>query len=325
MGLITELIFKLNNKLDKSIHYNEKEDTNIQLQQLEKLLTTVVEEDKEKVEKELNKLKIGVCGEEKVTYELNNLYDIPALFLSNIRIELEDKVAQIDFIIITRSCLIIIEAKRLIGNITIDNEGNFSRTHTYNGYTKKEGFYSPISQNNKHIDILKQKLIQDRIINKHFPIYSLVVISNPKSIVDKKFAPKSIKDLIVKYDNLNVKIHSIVKDNLDFKLTDNKMHSIAKYLKENNKQIEYDYIKKLDLHIKDRSEEEIYEDLKHLRYEIAKQLKMLSKQGFIFTNDTLKSISQIKPKTLEDLSKVEGMTKNKIDKYGEEILSIVKK
>mgnify|MGYP003304579157 CR=1 FL=1 len=63
--------------------------------------------------------------------------------------------------------------------------------------------YSPIAQNDRHIEILKRMLVENKVIGKDFPIHSLVVIANDKCIVDKKFAPKAIKEL--KKSNVDIK------------------------------------------------------------------------------------------------------------------------
>jgi len=70
-------------------------------------------------------------------------------------------------------------------------------------------------------------------------------------------------------------------------------------------------------------DEALLSELKKYRYNIAKELNMLNKQGFILTNATLEQIASSKPKSLEELSKIEGMTESKITKYGKDILDII--
>ncbi len=70
--------------------------------------------------------------------------------------EFEGLTAQIDYLIITRKRIFVVECKNLFGNIEINNSGDFIRTMEFNRKYKKEGIYSPITQNKRHLDLLKQ-------------------------------------------------------------------------------------------------------------------------------------------------------------------------
>lgn len=61
--------------------------------------------------------------------------------------------------------------------------------------------YSPVSQNQRHVRILENLLRQEKVIRKT-PVLSLVVMANPKSLIDYQSAKKEIKQQIVKYDQL---------------------------------------------------------------------------------------------------------------------------
>ncbi len=57
---------------------------------------------------------------------------------------------------ITPKVNFIIECKNLYGNIEITKNGDFIRTTKFNGHYNKEGIYSPIEQNQKHVKLLKK-------------------------------------------------------------------------------------------------------------------------------------------------------------------------
>lgn len=61
--------------------------------------------------------------------------------------------------------------------------------------------YSPITQNQRHVRIIQDMLIKEKAI-KYTPVISLVVMANPRNIINYKYAPKEIKQQIVKYDQL---------------------------------------------------------------------------------------------------------------------------
>ena len=57
-------------------------------------------------------------------------------------------MAQLNFVVISNKFICILETKRLSGNISIDQDGNFVRTmKNKNGRDYKEGIYSPVTQN----------------------------------------------------------------------------------------------------------------------------------------------------------------------------------
>lgn len=66
--------------------------------------------------------------------------------LHDLYLEDHDLSAQIDFLIITRKRIFILECKNMIGNIEINNLGDFIRTMKFNGKYIKESIYSPITQ-----------------------------------------------------------------------------------------------------------------------------------------------------------------------------------
>ena len=152
-------------------------------------------------------LKYGQIGENNVYYELKNSF-IPMICLHDIRLKYRGKVAQIDFLIITSKYIYVIECKNLAGDITITDEGEFIRSfkNSYGKVISKEGMYSPIVQNERHINIIKE------ILNNEFKykyklkrIESLVVVSNPKTIIKHYYYLTAITWKIMPFEN-NVKV-----------------------------------------------------------------------------------------------------------------------
>ncbi len=82
----------------------------------------------------------------------------------------KDFSAQIDYIVITRKTVYVIECKNLVGNIEIDNTGAFIRSYEVAGKWIKEGIYSPITQNRRHLQVLKavrknaKKEVKDQVL-----------------------------------------------------------------------------------------------------------------------------------------------------------------
>jgi len=203
---------------------------------------------KEMVERDIAYLKHGIEGEKNVAFELKNAF-LPILCLHDIRLEFEGYVAQFDFIVISSKFICILETKKLNGDIEITRDGDFIRTiKGYNGrFIKKEGMYSPISQNERHINILREVLTKEKLIAA-LPVISLVVMANPKTILNKDKCSKAIQTSIFKYDQIItfLKRHqedkTISKGNLELN-----MYKISDYLLENNKPLKMDYLAKYGL------------------------------------------------------------------------------
>lgn len=121
------------------------------LAKLEELLPRATGKVKENIQKEIILTKAGIDGEKKVLYELKNS-NMDLVVLQDICIRAKDgREAQIDFVIVTSKLMILLECKNLVGNIEIDSKGNFIRTIQYGKRYWKEGIYSPITQNERHM------------------------------------------------------------------------------------------------------------------------------------------------------------------------------
>ena len=70
----------------------------------------------------------GLEGENEILYQLNKA-NIGMFVLHDVNIEYEDLKAQIDFIIVTPWCCFFVECKNLLGNITVNEKGDFIREY----------------------------------------------------------------------------------------------------------------------------------------------------------------------------------------------------
>lgn len=357
--MLKEIIFGISS-IKGPTWLKEFNENNKQLEDLKILSEKVYSEKKKLIDRDIMYLTYGMEGEKNVSYEIKNSY-IPMLALHDIRIEDGESVAQMDYILITKSFILVLETKALSGDITVNESGEFIRyfKNKAGKVYRKEGIYSPVAQNERHVRILTEYLKKNKIIKK-YPIYSCVVIANSKSVINKYKAPKEIQSQIIKYDQLT----SFIKEKLnyhkikqDFKFLDKVEYSIGKFLLENNKPIEFDYYKKYSLSEEDfikkdsevcseekvnnddvllngedktyevkilnsKNKEELRRKLKQLRINFAIKEKL--PPYCIFNDETLNDILDKIPKNKEELMKVKGLAKVKVNKYGEEILGVLK-
>lgn len=298
---------------------------------------------KQEIEKQIAYAQYGLIGEANIAFELKNS-NMDMYILHDIYLECDDLSAQIDYIIVTRKCVYVVECKNLIGNIEVNNRGEFTRTYELLGRKMKEGIYSPITQNQRHLNVIKAlgmksktNIIAKKIFEKAFDenYKSLVVLANPKTVLNVKYAIKDIKEKIVRADQLISKIKEIdAKVEVDF--SQNVMLDIANSFLEKTKENGSDYAKKYEeLLLKmqegdaygeevatDANREEIIKRLKAYRLEQSRKEKI--KPYYIFNDAQMEDIIEKNPQTKEELLQVFGFENVKVGKYGEEIVRLLR-
>ena len=184
-----------------------------QLTALESLQGKLPRKAARQLEDDIRALRAGIAGEERVLFELRNSH-IPMVVLQDLWLEHQGLTAQIDFLVLTQQRFFVIECKNLYGNIEVNERGDFVRTF---GGRKREGFYSPVTQNQRHIELIHDMKRDSRgtlvnlLVDRDFSdLYqSLVVLANPKTVIDDHLAPRDVRDKIVRVDQLITKIKSL--------------------------------------------------------------------------------------------------------------------
>jgi len=220
---------------------------------LSSLVDKVDGELKQKVERELKLATYGLTGEKNIAFELKNS-DIDMYILHDLYLEYNGLQAQIDYMIFTKKRVYIIECKNLIGDIEIDNAGNFIRTYEISGRKVKEGLYSPITQNERHRLVIKglraqEKNVLSRVFfEKNFDnVYvSLIVLANPKTYLNAKYAKKEIKNRVVRADQLIARIKEMDSEIKDITYSIDEMSKLAHYFLEKSIPNKSDYAKKYE-------------------------------------------------------------------------------
>lgn len=336
--MITELINKLINHFTETIFFKRGSELEEQIKALKTLLEKYP--DNEILQNELRLCEIGLQGEKEIEFELSNA-NIGMYVLHDVNMEYQDLKAQIDYIIITPAYTYFVECKKLIGNITIDSNGNFNREY-YKGKKKvKEGMYSPLSQAQRHIEIFKKiwmsrnnNLFDKLFRRNHLDTWNkpLVVMANSKNVLNMKYAPKDYKYKVIKSDTLVEYLQKDLKRcDKDCLLNKDQMFSIANSIMENyNKVINENYIAKYEKLISDEQripinnlnlDDAIKEKL--IAFRKAKSKEKNIPAYYIFTNDELEKLLELMPKTKEELAKANVLTDVKVKLHGDEIIKIL--
>lgn len=329
---------ELFNKFNETIFYKKDSELEYQLKALRKLNSEYPSNDK--IAQRLKICELGFKGEQEIEYELKNA-NIGMYVLHDINLRYKDLTAQIDYVIITKACTYFIECKNLIGNITVNERGEFIREYQFKYKKIKEAIYSPIRQAERHIEIFKKiwnerntSLINKYQSNKIDNFYKpLVVLSNSKSILDLSKAPKEMKDKIIKSDLLvNYLKNDINNTDKDYYWSKKIMHEQAYSLCSNyHQEIDRDYEQELREWAKNNISLEKIERIaynENLKKNLLEYRKITAnKKGiplyYIFTNAELNKIIEYKPKDLITLKKLNILTDVKVRVHGKEIINII--
>ena len=335
--------------LKKPDFYKADSDAKKQLERLQQLYATAPDRVKPQIERDMKLLAYGIAGEESVAFELNNSY-LPIIVLHDLRLEHEGLSAQIDYLIITTKFCLVVECKNLFGNLEVNSRGEFIRELDFNGKRKKEGIYSPITQNARHMEMIKgiglanKKNLLNRVaFEKIFDDFyrSVIVLANPKTVINLKNAPKKVKDQILRSDQLIEYIKRLIRASKELSMSEKDMYEMAEFFAGLHKENPVDYAEKYFVvggveqgeaivYSKENGEVEVaieetplYQALKQYRYETSKAEGV--KAYYIFNNAQLEALVAAIPRSLEELRKISGFGEVKCEKYGEAILGIVDK
>ncbi|MDE7121069.1 MAG: HRDC domain-containing protein [Oscillospiraceae bacterium] len=352
--LTSPVVLKTGNSSQREINRLEQELSGMSFRQLK---------EKQEIEVKIRNFKYGLDGEKTVLFQLKNSY-MPMYILHDLHLQFEDCKAQIDFLVVTRKLVLVLECKRLYGNIYINANGNFIRILNADN-SQIEGMESPYTQNERHLKLIyamcraEQKNILQRMgFDRSFKkIYqSVIVLANPKTIINMEKAPETIRSIVKRSDELVAYIETLHKNSRVPEMSDEEMKEIAEFfLKRDTEksqpvrksQPEQPNVKKQREHsapapVKktnpqkapakpEKSEKlsatsvedsKVYGALRSYRYNQAQKENI--KPYMICNNEQLVNLIQKNPRTLKELRTIPGFDSDeKCKKYGTEILRIL--
>lgn len=341
------------------VFLKETSDTAEFIRKMQELREKAAGDTKKAVEKQISLAKYGEIGENNVAFELKSS-GMDMYILHDIYLETEALSAQIDYLVVTRKHIYVIECKNLIGNIEIDNTGNFIRTYELFGRKIKEGIYSPITQNKRHLQVLKEirkeskgnflsKMLFESGFDDNYK--SLVVLANPKTYLNAKYAKKEVKEQVIRADQLIEYIKKTDEFSKNVTMSENDMLAIANFFLEKNKSERSDYARKYEEMLAEvnQSENETVTEIKEETVEVGEKELSRKEDGvddvksrlkawrleksrsegykpyYIFNDAQMEDLIEKNPKTKEELLNVSGFGAVKVEKYGEDILKILVK
>jgi len=332
VGLIDSAIDAF--RFKDTVFYKENSDLQSKYDALKKLNEEYP--NNEELLSELFIVKKGLDGENEIAYQLKKAH-IGMYVLRDIKVKHEDLTAQIDYVIITPVYTYYVECKNLVGNITVTDKGDFIREFTINGRKIKKGMYSPLRQVEAQREVIRKiwesnsSAIKKFFASKNFDYYRrvLVVAANQDTILNTNRAPKEMKYKILRADALVRQIEYDLdhRGNDEYLESKKGMEEMAQSYVDLSSKEEinyYDYYK--EKYCNDVSAP-INDDLKDRLIELRKNRsnEMNIPAYYVFTNEELDKLVELRPKTIEELKNANILTTIKIKTHGEEIIKVINK
>lgn len=282
---------------------------------------------------ELFIVKKGLEGENEIAYQLKKS-NIGMYVLRDIKVKYEELSAQIDYVVLTPLCTYFIECKNLVGNIVVNEKGDFIRELYINGKTIKKGMYSPLRQVEAQREVIRKiwesrastlnKIFNSKDFNKYRKV--LVVASNKETILDTTNAPSDMKYKILRADSLirQIEYDFSHRDKDEALMSKKTLEDAAKsYIEVSYKEkIDYyDFYKRKYCNTIKIVNDNLKERLIEFRKNRAKEMNIPA--YYVFTNDELDKLVELKPKTSDKLKNLIILTPVKIKTHGEKIIEII--
>lgn len=302
------------------------------------IANTVDEKQNKSLNEKVKLLELGLKGEKSVLFELQNSF-LPIHILHDVRIAHKSLKAQMDFVVLTRKFILVIEVKNYYGNILINEKDEFIRqVYKGNRLAFQEGFYSPVRQVERQVEVF-ESYMRDMGAVTRTPIKSVVVFSNNRTVINTKKASQHVKEKILRVDGLVGYIKQELKKSSPVHFMDNRMKAMSDYIKASHFKLADDEtdlveMKLLEETISTQNEiseptvsiqtntTDLEETLKRFRMKVATEQNV--KAFHIFTNKTLEELILKQPCTLNDLKNIHGIGEMKVQAFGEELIEIIK-
>ena len=263
----------------------------------------------EDIQSELYIVEKGLKGEDEIAYQLKKA-NIGMYVLKDIKVKYEDLTAQIDYVIVTPVYTYYVECKNLVGNITVNEKGDFIREYVIKGKKIKKGIYSPLRQVEAQREVLRKiwdsntSTFKKILASNNFNYFRrvLVVAANQDTILNTSKAPKDIKYKVLRADALVRQIKYELNNRSSNDLWDSKkaMEAYANsYLSLNNDtNIDYYEYYKNKYCSNNINREELRNRLLDFRKKRASELNVPS--YYIFNEEELDLLLEKMPKSIEE-------------------------
>lgn len=215
--------------MDRSDHILIKKERNIPLTILKyeallrRLPTSHVQ--RALIKEQLSKCWKGYVGEQSIDYFLSDLPKNQYFIFHDLRLPAgENKYAQFDTIILSKSYILIIEVKNINGTLLFDQTFH-QLIRIKDGL--EEAFPDPILQLKRHQKIITSLLQEQNI--PQIPVETLVVITNHSTVIKAASNSKEIQQKVIRPTNLLHKIERFSAKHQQERLSPKDIRKLSRY------------------------------------------------------------------------------------------------
>lgn len=255
-------------------------------------------------------MKYGIIGEERVAYQLK-ICQANILCLHNIRLIINERKMQFDFVVITDNNVYVLEVKNLMGNLILNQDNSVERLIYKKTGIERYGIENPvigIKEQEKEL----QKYIARIGINTQ--VNGMLIMGNDKTII---YNYSNFKN-VFKYEKIN---EFFEKECINAVVSDIS-YTIANQLLHDNKEYDYRLIELIKYKMynqyipcfNNKEDEMFYMKLLGIRKKYCDILKMPACN--IYNNKEAELLVKYKPKNKEEFTKIRGFKEKRYQLLG---------
>lgn len=261
----------------------------------------------------------GLIGEERVAYQLR-ISNKDILCFHNIRLKDNKEKIQIDFIVLSKNYVLLIEVKNLFGNIVVHKDNSVDRVIYKKTGREVTGMDNPLIQIENHVQFM------DKFLKKHSYtkiVKGILVMANDKTCIINN----SNMHNIIKYDMLNEYINRIVKDsklcNDDYDLARLINDSDIPFSFKNFNKIGYSMLNSYTPKFEKQKDFDLYVELLKIRKQVSEKRHIPF--PYIFNNKEAEKLVMAKPLNKEEFFAIPGFKEKRYIMFGEDVINLFKK
>lgn len=191
---------------------------------------------------DLNKREAGFRGECAIDFPLSFLEPKNYFIFHDIRLQEQTRFFQIDTLVLSKKFALIIEVKNIAGSLYFDSIFN-QLIRTKDGI--EAAFPDPLLQIERQESQLKNWYRKYGL--GVLPIYSLVVISNPQTIIRTNPENRNLQYKVIHRDTLPFKIQQIEKSIKQPNLSDKELKKMIKIISKYHNEADFPILQWFDL------------------------------------------------------------------------------
>lgn len=194
------------------------------------------------IKESLAKRLAGYKGEQSVEYPLSFLSEKDFFILNDVRLYDSKHYFQMDSLLLSKKCLIILEVKNMKGILYFDTTFH-QLIRTLDG--KQEAFPDPLLQVYRQEQQLKKWLENNQL--PPMPILSLIVISNPNTIIQSTPGNKEVSEKVIRSEFLPTKINQLQQKFQKEVVTDKELKKLTRKIEKQLSPLDQAMLEQFDL------------------------------------------------------------------------------